>query len=173
MAKRFHIKIPQSTIHSWIKEYSKLCTFHRLREKSRGMFSPKELILSQRLQHKQVYEFQLHRAKLLLQAKELPQRKFQLLKSYLEFVQTDKFPHHIFIIPDEELEKRASQLKASLLKITKLQKRNLANKLAELGLMLAKSSRERHSRVQEFMLINDSATVACEVPVYLTADDIR
>jgi len=173
IAKRFHIKIPESTIHSWLKEYSNICTFTRIREQAVKLNKPEEMIFSQKLQHNQVYNFQLHKAKLALQAKELPEQKFQLLKDYLEFVQSNNFPHHIFSIPDEELEKRASQLKASLLRITKLEKQNLANKLAKLGLILADTNKERHQCIQNFMLINDSATVATEVPVYLTQDDIE
>lgn len=52
-----------------------------------------------------------------------------------------------------------------MLDITKLQKKNLANKLAELGLLLAKANKERHGAIESFMLINDSVTIACEVPV--------
>lgn len=39
--------------------------------------------------------------------------------------------------------------------------------LAKLGLLLAKHSRDRHPAIQNFMLANDSATIAVEVPVYL------
>lgn len=173
MAKRFHQKIPESTLRSWIKGYSNICRFLRLRKQAAKLFKLEEMILSQKLQHNQVYNFKLHKAKLQLQAKELPEQKFQLLKEYLEKIPTDGFPHHIFTIADEELEKHASQLKANLLKVTKLQKQNLANKLAELSLMLAKTNKERHQAIQNFMLINDSVTVACEVPVYLTNDDIK
>ena len=35
-------------------------------------------------------------------------------------------------------------------------------------LELAKTKSERHQKIEEFFLINDSATVAVEVPVYLT-----
>jgi ATP-dependent exoDNAse (exonuclease V) beta subunit/transposase-like protein len=173
IAKRFHIKIPTSTINLWIKKYSNICRFMRLREQARKLFKPEEMIFSHKLQHKQIYNFQLHKAKLELLKNELPEQKFQLLKNYLEKIPTDSFPHHIFTIPDEELEKRASQIEASLLKISKLQKQNLANKLAELGLILAKTNKERHACVQDFMLVNDSVTIATEVPVYLTNDDIE
>jgi hypothetical protein len=39
--------------------------------------------------------------------------------------------------------------------------------LARLGLVLAKNRRGRHEAIQRFMLANDSATIAVEVPVYL------
>jgi len=36
---------------------------------------------------------------------------------------------------------------------------------------MAKNNRERHEVVQDFMLTNDTATLACEVPVYLYPDE--
>jgi len=177
IAKRFHMRIPESTIHSWIKEHSDICRFIRLREQAVKLFKPQEMIFSQNLNHKQIYKYQLHKAKLELTAKELPQQKFQLLKSYLEKIPTGSFPHHIFQPKREELElpelARSSQIKFQTLDFVKREKQNLANKLAELGMLLAKTNRERHEAVQNFMLINDSVTIACEVPVYLTNDDIQ
>jgi transposase-like protein len=173
IAKRHHVKIPQTTISEWINQFKNICRFIRFRAQAIKLFKPEDIIFSHNLQHKQVYKYQLHKAKLELIKKELPELKHQLLKNYLEKIPTQDFPHHIFTIPDEELEKRASQLKANLLKITKLEKQNLANILASLGLQLAKTNKERHEAIQNFMLINDSVTIACEVPVYLTGDDIK
>lgn len=42
-----------------------------------------------------------------------------------------------------------------------------AVQLAQFGLVLAKDRRGRHEAIQRFMLANDSATIAVEVPVYL------
>lgn len=173
ISRRFKTKVSQRTIGSWINEYKNICTYHRLRKHAIKSFNLRELILSQNLDHNQFYTFKLHRAKLLFQAKELPERKFKLLKSYLEKIPTRQFPHHIFTISDEELNQRASQVRADLLEITGFEKHNSTSKLAELGLLLAKTNRERHQCIQDFMLTNDSATVAAEVPVYLTSDDIR
>ena len=78
----------------------------------------------------------------VLQAKELPAQKFRLLGAYLERISTKMFPHHSFTSTEETLEKRASQLKARLLRIKKIEKQNLANKLAELGLILAKPTKK-------------------------------
>jgi len=39
-------------------------------------------------------------------------------------------------------------------------------------LLLARKTRDRHPSIQDFMLANDSCTVACEVSVYLTAEEI-
>ena len=43
---------------------------------------------------------------------------------------------------------------------------NQACKLAGLGLQACIRNKERHNKVEEFMLINDSSTIACEVPVW-------
>ena len=72
------------------------------------MFKPEEIIISLKLNHNQVYNFKLHRAKLELRKAELPYHKFEMLKKYLEFVQSDKFPYHIFNINEEDFERRAS-----------------------------------------------------------------
>jgi len=172
MGRRFHQKIPLSTIASWVKEYSDVCTYARLRERGMGFYSPADLVLSTRLEHGQVYDFRLHRAKLELALARPEHRRFWRLKDYLLRVPTEAFPHDIFA-HNGALEQRASKLRADLLEVRKLERHNLANRLAALGLTLARTNRERHPRVEEFMLANDSCTVACEVPVYLTADDIE
>ncbi len=51
-------------------------------------------------------------------------------------------------------------------------KRNYACRLAGLALATTKKNRERHGVVQDFMLANDTATLACEVPVYLDSDEV-
>ncbi|MAE42747.1 hypothetical protein CMO93_03175, partial [Candidatus Woesearchaeota archaeon] len=38
---------------------------------------------------------------------------------------------------------------------------------------LAKNNKQRHEAIQNFFLINDSTTIATEIPVYLTNDDIK
>jgi len=68
---------------------------------------------------------------------------------------------------------RASQIKFNHLEIKKLQKNNFACKMAELALNLAISNKERHNAIRDFFLINDSTTIAAEVPVYLTNWDVN
>jgi len=63
---------------------------------------------------------------------------------------------------------RASQIKFSHLEIKHIKKQNYATKLAKLALNLAKSNKQRHEAIQNFFLINDSTTIAVEIPIYLT-----
>lgn len=184
IAKRFKIKIPLSTIHSWIRKYRNICRYSDLREEGRKRYAPENIIFSKEFEHKQTYKFQYHKAKLDMKLQYGDQKKFQLLKEYLEWIAQKRescpgtkskrpFPHHIFTQKNEELKQRASQVKMEGFAPIKITKNNLANSLAEYGLKLARTNYERHEKVQDFMLINDSVTVAAEVPVYLTNDDIK
>lgn len=52
------------------------------------------------------------------------------------------------------------------------EQQNLANRLTSLALNLTKTNKERHQAIQDFFITNDSTTIATEVPVYLTNDDL-
>ena len=166
--KRNKIKIPLSTISNWLNEYKSICTFSRLRKQSLKLYSPQNILFQQTLSHIQPYTFKYHKAKLDFLTKENP--KFSALKDYINKISSNKFPHHIFTYNKETNanEQRASQLKFSHLNIKAISKSNQANQLAKLALNLAKNNNDRHTAIQDFMLINDSTTIAVEVPVYLT-----
>jgi ATP-dependent exoDNAse (exonuclease V) beta subunit len=44
--------------------------------------------------------------------------------------------------------------------------------MAELVIPTSLNNRKRHETLQRFMLVNDSVTVAVEIPIYLTATDL-
>src|SRR5713226_4043305 len=64
--KRLHVDIPEGTIRSWIRAHKPLTAYARLRATGRKLFDADGMIRSYLLQHKQVYRFQLHQAKLEL-----------------------------------------------------------------------------------------------------------
>ena len=184
IAQRYKTIVPQRTISEWINSYKDVCTFNKLRKQAIRLYSPDEIVGTEMFIHNNLpYKFKIHRAKLkLLFNSELYNNKFSDNKkfekpiiSYLKKILTQEFPHHIFKPKAETQGKleRSSQLKFETLKFIKLQKQNLANKLTNLALNLAKTNKHRHQSVQDFMLINDSATIATEIPIYLTKDDIR
>jgi ATP-dependent exoDNAse (exonuclease V) beta subunit len=118
------------------------------------------------MEHKQVYRFQLHQAKLELLLRSSGHRRFAPLKRYLAEVGKD-FPHHLF----QTTEHRSSKFPANLAPpVTR--KENHATRLAALALPASPTNKKRHDTLQRFMLINDSVTVATEIPVYLTRDDL-
>ena len=165
--KAHKTKIPISTISSWLQQYKQICTFSRLRKEAVKQYSPKTIISKKSLNHIQPYTFKCHRAKLDILLKE--NRQFAAIKNYIEKISSNQFPHHIFTYnKNNSSTQRASQIKFNHLKINALQKTNQANELAKLALNLAKDNKERHQSIQDFFLINDSTTIAVEVPIYLT-----
>ena len=52
-------------------------------------------------------------------------------------------------------------------------KQNFATKLAAFVLQSVKDRKQRHETLQKFMLANDTVTIATEIPVYITKDDIQ
>jgi len=183
ISKRFRIKPTQKTISNWLNEYKPLTPFFRLRNRVKKLYNPGTIVEKHPLTHNNLsYKFQYHRAKLdLLFRDKLYNNKFsdltkfeQPLRRYLHKIPTKDFPHHIFEKkePSQEDLSRSSQLKFKILPLLKHSKYNLANKLASLALNLATTNKQRHQVIQDFMLINDSTTIATEIPVYLTKYDI-
>lgn len=188
--EKLQLQATLPTFSSWLNKYKAICTFSRLRKKAIRLYAPKDIIQKQTLNHIQPYIFKCHKAKLDILLKE--NSKFLAIKGYIEKISNKEFPHHIFtydksrpnaavannnlinknsqslINESKNNEQRASQIKFEHLKIEKIQKNNLACELAILALNLAASNKERHQKIQEFMLINDSTTIAVEVPIYLT-----
>src|SRR6266849_5378504 len=164
--KRLRVDIPEGTIRSWIRAHKPLTAYARLRAIGRKLFDADAMIRSYLLQHKQVYRFQLHRAKLDLLFENARHRHLAPVKNYLQAIGED-FPHGIF----QTTEHRSSKFPTKLaIPITR--KENYATRLAALVLPTAAANKKRHETLQRFMLLNDSATVAVEIPVYLTDADI-
>jgi hypothetical protein len=93
--KRLHIDIPEGTIRSWIRAHKPLTAYARLRALGQKLFKADEMIRSYLLQHKQVYRFQVHRAKLELLLLNVHHRHLVPARGYLEKVGED-FPHGMF-----------------------------------------------------------------------------
>jgi hypothetical protein len=64
ISSRYGHQVAASTISRWLAQHPALTTYRRLRERGRRLFSPTQIIRTQKLYHRQVYEFAYHRAKL-------------------------------------------------------------------------------------------------------------
>jgi hypothetical protein len=166
LRERSRLDIPERTISLWLNAYRPLATYARLRNAGKKLFRPKSVVQSITLHHQQVYQFQLHRAKLQLLFENPRNRHLAPARGHLESIGED-FPHRTF----ETTEHRSSKFPTSVaIPITR--KENYATRLAALVLPAATANKKRHETLQRFMLANDSATVAVEIPVYLTKEDI-
>lgn len=186
IAAEHRLVVPRRTISEWISGYRCITTFHRLRSTAVREFG-QSMLKERTLEHRQSYQYKVHVPKLALTATAIPADVAAKVKNYLLSV-FDRFPDVLFRddhMPnlDEQAAAQAKTLKPAvamrsstsnfeMLPHARIAKQNLANDLAAMGLLLARKNKDRHPSIQDFMLANDSCTVACEVPVYLTADEI-
>jgi transposase-like protein len=190
IASEHRVTIPRRTISDWISGYRSITTFHRLRAAAIREFGQK-MLKERALRHQQVYQYKVHLAKLELTANVVPRDVAARVKSYLLSV-FENFPDDLFqedgtanldqqgVSDKDKMQEaraepaamRSSKSRFETLPFARIEKQNLANDLAALGLLLARKTKERHPSVQDFMLANDSCTIACEVPVYLAAEEI-
>ena len=153
--RRFKVRVSKSSVHTRIKEFKNICTYHKIRDKILKEYG-KDIIVSKDFVHNDLaYNFKYHKAKLEILA--------HLYPSLINYIKSfEKGCPEFF----DSIEHRCSQLKLNL-KIRKEGSYNLACKLASLALKACSKPKERHPTVETFMLINDSSTIACEVPIWL------
>jgi hypothetical protein len=159
LQQKFNVDVPIPTIHSWLNRYKDVCTFTVQRK--RYKLDPNTVIRSKKLHHVQVYNFKYHQLKLNFAAKNFPNLRNFINEMYIHC------PNKVF---------RSKGPRCSTLRIPfkprKVTKQNNALKLAGYALQMAKSNRDRHQKIQDFMLINDSATVAIELPVFFNSNEL-
>jgi len=177
LSSRHGHAINPATISRWLSAHPGLTTYRRLRARGRRLFGPAQLIRIIKLYHAQVYEFAYHRAKLAflrdgtLDDRRAGDTKFAPLADFLETVPR-ACPHDLFRQDDGA---RASKLPRDFLVLDRLvafEKNNTATEMAALIIPGVGSNRDRHPKLQRFMLANDSVTIAVEVPIWLCEDDI-
>ena len=159
------VTIPEKTIYSWVKEFDKVCSYYRIRKEAIKLFKPKDIIFKKIFRHLQLYKFRFHKAKLEFFANGY----FKGLKNYLVNI-SENCPDELF-----KGSARSSNVKLNIDadKIKIFKKENYACRLASLALQSANNNYERHDKLQEFMLVNDTCAIATEVPVYLFLDEIK
>ena len=159
--RKFKIKISKSAIHKWLGEFKEIYPYHRLRNNISKEYG-RDIIASKLFKHKGLtYNYKYHKAKI-----DLFSRNYKSLIYYLKSLEQN-FPHNIF-----ESDSRCSQIKVNI-EILRKDKNNYACKLANFSLSSVSSNTERHELVESFMLMNDTATIAVEVPVWFWEKNIN
>lgn len=167
----YGIKLAHQTISRWLKEYEQYTPFLRMREFAAKKYDKKEFIEESKLFHQQIYNFKYHRAKLdLILNEEFRHYRFKPLQEFLELVIAE-CPHQIF----QSTTKRASEFKSvfNLEQVKFVPKNNAAVKIANFVIQAVSNNKLRHEVLQDFMLSNDTVTVASETPLLMNSDDIR
>ena len=171
------IFLQPSTLSHWLAETGELCRFARMREYALKKYLPKDLpagrqgmVISATLAHRQLYRYRFHRAKCdLIIQDDFKHRRFGPLQEFLAMV-PGECPHQYF---QEGLRASEAPLTFSKTQMIVRSKQNYATRLATFVLQSVKDRKLRHDALQKFMLANDTVTVATEVPVYITRDDLE
>ena len=154
--KRFKTKLPESTLHHWLKEYAPLISYKSMRDKLRRTFPPERMIVSKDFEHNGLsYNFKYHSAKTAYLCGLF---HFDTLKTFLESLlkgTPDFFGNDQRMSTPKHLRQPEKEVKT-----------NLACRMAAFALTAKKKNSERHALVEDFFLINDSATIAVEIPVW-------
>jgi len=166
---RFGRTIAPSTIATWLHNHRSLTTYARLRASGRRLFPPPQTIRSIKLYHRQIYKFQYHRSKLDLLRQGREHKRFARLADFLELIPLH-CPHELF--RDSERASQATLASINAAHLIVNHKENAATAMAALVIPTIGINRLRHEALQRFMLANDSTTLAAEVPIWLTAEEI-
>jgi transposase-like protein len=179
LKKKTNRHVSLSTVTSWLHEYRQHCSYRRLRRQGLSRFSATQTIGSIKLYHRQVYAYAYHRPKLdfvragVLDDKRPGDKRFAPLADFLESVPTS-CPLDLFR-RDDDPKARASQANPAFAEASRIivnSKRNSATDTAALIIPAVGNNQLRHETLQNFMLVNDSVTVAIEVPIWLTESNI-
>lgn len=179
LKKKTNRRVSPSTVTTWLEQYQQHCSYRRLRAAGLKRCPANQTICSIKLYHRQIYGYAYHRPKLdLLRSGTLDDKRtgdyhFAGVANFLESIPTT-CPHDLFR-RDDEPKARASQARPSWADASRIivsSKKNSATEAAALIIPAVGNNKLRHETLQKFMLANDSVTVAIEISIWLTEEDI-
>jgi len=152
--KKYKIKVSKSSVHSWIEEFSKICSYKKIRSHIVQNYNG-GIIDAFSFQHCGLtYNFMYHKPKLEMLCVRFPSL-IQYILNMKENCPSDFFNNN----------ERCSQFNLDI-NFRKEGRYNHACRLADFSLKACSRNSQRHGLVENFMLVNDSSTIACEVPVW-------
>lgn len=174
VSRRYGIPVSRQNLKNWLANFREYTPIVRLAPEITKAYPPRRVFLGHRLLHGQVYEFKYHRAKgeLIVGGIGDAHRPFGPLLNFFESVPRST-PDELF---RDQRARASTQKRAHHFNVDGVHiepKDNTAKKIAAFVLQSVATNKLRHEALQEFMLLNDSVTVAVEVPIVLTAKDIR
>jgi transposase-like protein len=174
LSTTYGLTVQPSAVARWITDFKPYLPITRIRAELIRQYDTRQAFIEARLLHGQVYDFACHQAKLgYLLASHPDHAGFTAFKDFLADV-PKKCPHETF----RQSAKRhtRSSKSGALFNVDEVEitpkPRNTAVNAARFVLQAVGNNKLRHETLQRFMLINDSVTVAVEVPIVLTKQDI-
>jgi transposase-like protein len=151
---KYKINLTNNLIYSWILNYYKICNFKKIRSYIIQNYNGGIIDAFSFNHYDFTYNFMFHKPKLNILCDNFPN-----LLNYISKMK-DLFPKDFF---NKDIQYSKFKLDINFRKEGKY---NLACRLTDFSLRACNNNFERHKFVENFMLINDSSTVACEIPVW-------
>ena len=170
VGEKYGLVVSAQNIKNWLTDFAEYLPFLRMRDFIEKNSNKKDALVESRMFHGQIYEFKYHRAKTeLILNEDFKNHKFRPLQDFLELVIAE-CPHAIF----QTSQKRASDFKSifNLDEVKITAKTNVATRNTAFVVQAIANNKLRHEILQEFMLINDSVTIATEIPILLDRADV-
>lgn len=171
ISEKYGIAISARNVRNWVADFAEYTPYLRMRDFVEQKFDRREVIEETRMMHERIYDFKYHRAKTqLILDEDFKNAKFRPVQRFLDLV-AGECPHQLFQNKDGQ---RASEHKGkfNMDGVRIVRRDNMASKNARMILQAVSNNKLRHEIVEEFMFVNDSVTVATEVPVLIDADDV-
>jgi transposase-like protein len=169
VTEKYGLGVSRQTVRNWVDGFEGYLPFLRLHPAVARRFERNKLLLETRLFHGLVYGFKYHCAKTdLILERGAAGNAFRPLQTFLENV-PHACPHALFREERSRISTYKGRFDLDGVMITPRQ--NAAVKNVRFVLQAVANNKLRHETLQDFMLVNDSVTVAAEVPVMLAAED--
>lgn len=171
LTRKYGIAVSRQNVRNWLTSFRDYLPFLRLRGSILAEADRRKLITETQLLHGQVYSFKLHNAKLdlLIKRNRANAAPLRTLRKFLKAVPAE-CPHSLF--RQEQPRASSSKGRFDLDGVIITPRECAAVNSARFVLQAVANNKLRHETLQEFMLANDAATVAVEVPVLLRPDDL-
>jgi hypothetical protein len=171
-SKRYGIPVSRQNLKNWLRDFREYLPITRLYSAIASEYPSRRILLEHRLLHGQVYEFKYHRAKAELIVRNSTEHdQYRPLLDFFESVPRST-PDELFRDQRSRASTQKHKYRFPIDGVHIEPKDNAAKKIAAFVLQSVATNKLRHEALQEFMLLNDSVTVAVEVPTVLTGEDI-
>lgn len=173
VSRRYGLPVRARNVRQWVSDFQSVLPIARHRSRlAKAWDASAAMILESRLLHGLKYDFKFHRAKTALLLSRPRNRRFESVRDFLESVPRE-CPHDLFRQNHAERNRASKATRSFRLDETAILERdNVAVAMTGFVLPSVTKNTLRHGAVQTFMLLHDTATVAVEVPITLTASDI-
>jgi transposase-like protein len=152
--QKYGINLSKDLVYSWIKGFSRFCNCNKIRSYILKENNGRIISSYSYTYNNLTRNFMVHKPKIKILCE-----KYPTLSKYILNIKE--------IFPSDFFNKNKKNLDFKLdIDFRKEGRYNQSCRLADIALSACNKDDERHNFVENFMLINDSSTIACNIPIW-------